>query len=389
MNDTPKTPPLDRNLLLAEAQRRAGLEDIGDTWFFEPLDILLEATIAEAQLTDTGKVYEAERIVNYLMNRLRVVSLLAEHPEIHDEEVKVGATIVSLSRTGSTKTHRMIGSAPGHTTMLWWEAQFPYPFPGEARGEPAARRAQAKQLFDLWCQTMPEMMSIHPMGLDYPEEEAIIIDQSFVGTMIECFLWVPSYIKWMETADQHRAYAELKTALKLLQWQDPSRRGKSWILKSPSHLSAPQALLDTFPGSLIIQTHRDPLRSIPSHCDMNAMLIRMKSDKIDPKAVGAFASKRWSWMTHNVMALRDRIGDDRFVDVQYQDLLDRPLNEARRIYDRLGRRMTERDEAAIGKWLAENKREKWSPHVYDLETFGLTEAKIKSDFAGYRARYCA
>jgi hypothetical protein len=115
----------------------------------------------------------------------------------------------------------------------------------------------------------------------------------------------------------------------------------------------------------------------------------MKSDKIDPKSVGAFASKRWSWMTHNLMALRDRIGDDRFVDVQYQDLLDRPLNEARRIYDRLGRKMTEKDEQAIGQWLAENKREKWSPHVYDLETYGLTEATIKSDFAGYRARYCS
>jgi hypothetical protein len=389
MSATPQTPPLDRGLLVAEAQRRAGLEDLGDTWFFEPLDVMLAATVAEARLTPTGQAYEAERIVTYLMNRLRLVALLEQHPEIHDEEVKVGAAIVSLTRTGSTKTHRMIGSAPGHTTMLWWEAQFPYPFPGEKRGEPVERRAQAQQLFDLWRQTMPEMMSIHPMALDQPEEEAIIIDQSFVGTMVECFLWVPSYVKWLESADQHRAYEELKTALKLLQWQDPSRRGKSWILKSPSHLSAPQALLDTFPGSLMIQTHRDPLRSVPSHCSLNAMLIRMKSDEIDPKMVGPYASKRWASMTHGLMQLRDRIGDDRFIDIQYQDLLDRPLDEARRVYERLGRKMTPADEAAISRWLEENKREKWSPHIYDLETYGLSEDLIKSDFAAYRARYCS
>ena len=329
MSETQKTPPLERDLLLREAQRRARLEDIGDTWFYEPLDMLLAAAKSEAKLTDSGYTNLAERIVNYLMNRLRLQELLAKHPEIQDEEVKVAGAIISLSRTGSTKTHRMIGSAPGHTTMLWWEAQFPYPFAGEERGKPVERRAQAKQLFDMWCKAMPEMMSIHPMGLDYPEEEAIILDQSFMGTMIEIFLWVPSYTKWLETADQHRAYEELKVALKLLQWQDQSRRGKSWILKSPSHLSAPQALLDTFPDSLIIQTHRDPLKSIPSHASMNAMIIRMMSDRIDPKEVGALSSKNWSWRTHNLIALRDKLGDDRFIDIQYQDLVDRPLEEAR------------------------------------------------------------
>ena len=388
MGEARGTPPLERDLLIAEAQRRAHLEELGDTWFIEPLDKLLSAVRSEARLTDVGQVHFAERIVTYLINRLQLHHLLAGHPEILDEEVKVGAAIVSLSRTGSTKAHRMIGSAPGHTTMMWWEAQFPYPLPGERRGRPVERRARARQLFDLWCQAMPEMMSIHPMGLDYPEEEAIILDQSFVGTMIEIFLWVPSYTSWLESADQHPAYEELKVALKLLQWQDPSRRGKSWILKSPSHLSAPQALLDTFSETLIIQTHRDPLKSIPSHCSMNVMTIRMMSDRIDPKEVGSFASKRWSWMTHNLINLRDRSGSDRFIDIQYQDLLDRPLDEARRIYDRLGRKWTAIDEAAISKWLQENRRSKWSPHIYDLETYGLTEDAIRSDFALYRARYC-
>jgi hypothetical protein len=388
-SEAPATPPLEREALLAEARLRTGLADIGDTWFYEPMDVMLEATKSEAKLSDIGRVYEAERIVGYLANRLRMVDLLKRHPEIHDEEVKVAAAVVSLSRTGSTKAHRMIGSAPGFTTMAWWEGQFPIPFPGEERGKPIVRRAQAQKLFELWCQTMPDMMSIHPMGLDYPEEEALVIDHSFVGTMIEIFLWVPSYIKWLQTADQHRAYEELKTALKLLQWQETSRRGKSWILKSPSHLSAPEALLDTFPEALIIQTHRDPLRSIPSHCSMNAMIIRMKTNEIDPKQVGSAASTNWAWRTHHLMDLRQRIGDDRFVDIQYQDLLDRPLEEARRVFERLGRTMSPADEAAISAWLANNKREKWSPHIYDLETYGLSEERIKADFARYRERYCS
>jgi len=104
-----------------------------------------------------------------------------------------------------------------------------------------------------------------------------------MGTVIEIFLWCPTYVEWLKTADQGPAYQELKTQLKLLQWQDASRRGKKWILKSPTHMSAPKTLLDTFPDALIIQTHRDPLKSIPSHCSMNAMIIRMKSDVIDAR----------------------------------------------------------------------------------------------------------
>ena len=69
-----------------------------------------------------------------------------------------------------------------------------------------------------------------------------LLDQFFIGTRVECFLWVPSYAKWLETADQRTAYQELKTQLKFLQWQDPKRRGKAWILKTPQHLSAPEAL---------------------------------------------------------------------------------------------------------------------------------------------------
>jgi hypothetical protein len=385
MSETHQTPPLERDLLIAEAQRRTGLEDIGDTWFFTPLDKLLEIEKAEAQLTERGAQLEAERIIGYLMNRLTRVNLLKKHPEILDEEVKVGAAIISLGRTGSTKTHRLLGSAPGHTTMKWWEAQFPYPLESEVLGEPVERRARAKAVHDLW----PDMSHIHPSGLDQPEEEAMVIDQSFVGTMIECFLWVPGFTEWQKSYDQAPGYEELKVALQILQWQDPQRRGKRWILKSPTHMSAPKTLLDAFPGSLMIQTHRNPLKTVPSHSSMITPLIHMKTDKISREEIGRFTCRRWAGMADDVIDLRERIGDDRFIDIQYERLTEQPIEVSREIFDRMGEKMTEADEAALNKWLADNKREKWSPHIYDFETYGLSEEIIKSDFARYIRRHCA
>jgi hypothetical protein len=379
------TPPLERDLLIAEAQRRTGLEDIGETWFHEPLDVQLRALKTEAQLTELGTMLEAERIVAYLMNRLVREALLKSHPEIRDEDVRVGATIISLARTGSTKTHRMIGAAPGHTTIKGWEVLFPLPLPGEAFGEPVERRSRAKAVMDSW----PDMSHIHPVGLDTPEEESMILDQSFAGVAFETFIWGPSFSDYLKAADQSRAYEELKLTLQILQWQDPSRRGKAWILKSPTHMSAPKTLLDTFPGSLMIQTHRDPLRSIPSHCSLLTLFIQSKSDQISAQTIGRATCRRWAQLSDDVIDLRERIGDDRFIDVQYERLTEQPLEVAREIFDRLGTGMTEADEAAVNRWLIENKREKWAPHIYDLETYGLSEEIIKSDFARYRARHCS
>lgn len=80
MAETRTTPPLERDALIAEAMRRSGLDDIGDTWFFEPLDKMLQCLIAEAQFTPRGAAMEAEKNVGYLINRLTRVELLKKHP---------------------------------------------------------------------------------------------------------------------------------------------------------------------------------------------------------------------------------------------------------------------------------------------------------------------
>jgi len=113
----------------------------------------------------------------------------------------------------------------------------------------------------------------------------------------------------------------------------------------------------------------------------------MKSEHVPLLELGPFLSRRWSWMLNNLMALRDRIGDDRFADIQYGELVKDPLAQARRIFARMGRPMTSADHEAMEAWLARNGRDNRPPHIYDLETYGLTEDILKSDFAAYRAKY--
>ena len=381
------TPALAFGALTDEARRRTGLDDFGTNAFAEPMRVLLDSIVNEANLSDIGRYIQAENIVTMLSTRLRTVEAVKQHPEILDEKVTVAATIVALHRTGSTLTHRMLSSAPSMTALTWWEAQYPCSFPGEERGQPLERRRAAQERLDSWLQAMPDLMSIHPMDLDQPDEETTIMEAAFAGLSPESFLRVPTYAKWSAQADHSHAYEDLRTSLKFLQWQDASRKGKSWILKTPSHLTAPEALAKAFPETLIVMTHRDPLKTTPSFCSMSYTLQTMQANAVDPAALGAHWSKRLAALMDRLLEARARIGEDRFLDLRYEDLVADPLGAARKVYDRIGREMTAADETAMRTWLAANGRDNRPSHQYSLEQFGLSADQLKDDFATYRRRF--
>lgn len=384
MNETRSLVALERDALIAEAKRRTGLSEFGAAWFTVPLDKLIECMHAESKLSGRGEALWAERLTTFLENRLIRNQLLKDHPEILDEKVEVSAAILSLGRTGSTKTFRLLASPPCHTGIKGWEGYFPFPLEGEEPGKPVARRLRSQAIKDAG----PDMEAVFgKTTIESPVEEVFIIEQGFVGTSFECYAWLPTFIDWMKGFDQMPAYDELRVVLQVLQWQDPSRRGAKWILKSPTHMSAPKTLLDAFPNSLIVQTHREPLKTMPSHCSMITPLYGIYSDDYDAKAVGRFTCMRWAQMTNDVIDLREKIGDDRFIDIQYEDLTADAMGVMRAVFERMGQVMRPLDEAAMEQWLIDNKRDKWAPHIYDLESHGLSEEIIKSDFARYREKH--
>ncbi len=384
MNEVQTRVPLERTALLAEAKRRTGLSDFADDWFTVPLDKLIECMHAEAKLSERGEGLWADKLTTFLENRLIRNKLIKDNPEILDEKVTVSAAILSLGRTGSTKTFRLLASPPCHTGIKGWEGFFPFPLEGEEPGNPVERRRRSQAIKDAG----PDMEAIFgKTTIETPVEEVFIIEQAFVGTSFECYAWLPTFIEWMKGYDQMPAYEELRVVLQVLQWQDPTRRGANWILKSPTHMSAPKTLLDAFPDSLIIQTHRDPLKTMPSHCSMITPLYSIYSDDYDAKEVGRFTCARWAAMTNDVIDLRERIGDDRFIDIQYEDLTGDEMGVMRTVFARMGQPMRPEDEAAMEQHMIDNKRDKWAPHIYDLETYGLSEEIIKSDFVRYREKH--
>ncbi|MFP5220258.1 MAG: sulfotransferase family protein [Actinomycetes bacterium] len=371
--------------LLATAKAKAGSDDVGDDWFLEPLTVLVRSLNDEARLSELGLQMTHRRLVALLVDRLRLRRLQAEHPEIRDVEVRVAAEICGLPRTGSTLLHRLLAASPQLTSTSSWECSYPLPFPGES---PAAeeRKARAKKKMELFLELSPDFGDIHTVSWDEPEEDIILLDRTFTSQTFDSFYWVPTYGGWLRQADQSKAYDELRQWLQVLQWQDPSRAGKPWVLKSPHHLTAIDTVLDAFPGCSIVMTHRSPVSAVPSYASMVATMTAQHSDVVDRPAVGRYWSERFVEALSALVAARER-RPDRFVDVHFQAMLAEPLEQAQRVLHELGLPPGPDDVRAFGEYLEHNRAQRHGKHSYTPEEFGLSAEQLEADFAFYTEAY--
>ena len=370
---------LDVDALLAAARDKTGLTDVGDEWFLEPLRILTTALVDEARLSELGLTLTRQRLTALLADRLRLRQLQADHPEILDEDVTVAAEICGLPRTGSTLLHRLLTSSPHVTTTHSWETSYPLPFPGESP-DAEQRKKRARERFELFLEMSPDFGDIHTIEWDGPEEDVIILDRTFTSMSFDSFYQVPTYGLWLRAFDQAPAYRELREWLQVLQWQDPNRAGRPWVLKSPHHLTAVDTVLDTFPDCTIVMTHRSPAQAVPSYASMVCAITGQYSDDIDPAAIGRYWRDRFVTTLGEYTAVRDR-RPDRFVDVRFADMMTDPVAEATRVSNELG---LPADPAAFEAYMDRNRSQRHGSHTYTAEDFGLSEAELKQDFAFYQ-----
>jgi hypothetical protein len=370
--------------LISAARRKTGLDRFGDESFHEPLGKLLEAIEQEARLTPLGRAITRRRITGVLCNRLRAQALFERHPEILREPISAPIFIVGLQRTGTTMLHRLLAADPGLRSLSSWEALHPAPLPRRPWHRRDPRIGAALLAERSLAYLAPDFFAVHPVEALAPEEEVILLDHSFLSTLPEATLHVPSFAAWLENQDQTPAYTYMKKLLQLLEWQD---RRERWILKTPHHLEWLDTLLTVFPDAKIIQTHRDPIKTLASFCSMVAHGCGVFTDDVDPHQVGAHWARKTRRMIERALATRERAGDGCFIDVSYYDLIADPMAQVSRIYERIGRPLSAETVRRMEATRTENPQNKYGTHRYRLADFGLDRGSVESGYAAYRARF--
>ncbi|MBA6412919.1 sulfotransferase [Parahaliea sp. F7430] len=376
--------------IIAAAKAVDGLEDFGDQSHEEPLRRLLWSLEHEADLNEMGRHAMHQRMVDILATRLRVQAWLSRYPEILDEVIESPLVIVGLPRTGTTMLHRTIAADRRMYAPLWYEVRFPCPdLDWDFTLEGDRRISEAKAEVQAMVDANPDLLAIHPMDAMGPDEDIMLLEQSFYSFNCQALVNIPSFDAWIEAQDHTPGYEYLKLMLQFLQWQKKrsGQQAQRWTLKAPHHLHYMDLVFKVFPDAKVVQSHRDPVETIPSLASLIAGVWVIYSDSADPKVVGEQWARKFANGMRKTMAVRQELGDEAFLDLWFKDTVSQPLVEIEKVYQFLGMDLTDEARSEMAKWQDFNRRELRPPHAYTLEQFGFTEDGLKQQFQEYRAAF--
>ena len=163
-------------------------------------------------------------------------------------------------------------------------------------------------------------------------------------------------------------YATTARVLHLLQWHCPPRL---WHLKTPVHMFALDALIESYPDAKFLWSHRDPAAVLGSVCSIMHYIRSWSSDRDDAVELGAEQLDRWVEGVSRAMDFRARVGDDRFADVAFADLQRDPLDALARAYGQIGLEFSDASEDAVRGWAGGHEPGAHGRHTYELSDFGL------------------
>lgn len=371
----------------AAVEQSGGLKNFGLPSHRPGLEKLCASLKGEANLSDFGRGLLQQKIVEMLVNRLRIEDWFAKHPEIAQETIAAPVVIVGLPRTGTTLLQRVLACDPRFYSMPWWESRYPVPFPGEDLKAPVQRIERARGEVKVMVEAMPKLLSIHPMDADQADEEVMLMEHSFRASF-NAYAHVPSYMDWLHGTDETPTYEYLKRVLQFLQWQKRQRgvSAERWVLKAPHHLLRMGLLLKLFPDAHVVQAHRDPVETIPSIASMIHTLWAIYGAAPDAKAAGREWNDLMVQAFHHTMQVREA-NPKPFIDVRFIDTVKRPFEVVQAIYRHLGIALTPEAEQAMRQWLEKNSRDSRAAHDYKPEDFGLSVEQLQRDFADYRRKY--
>jgi hypothetical protein len=370
--------------LLDEARTATGLSDFGAGNFREGLGHLLRSLECDARLSP-GDREEALRVIRRrLTNRLKIEEHYRLHPDIARQQVAGPAIVTGLTRTGSTALGNMLSLDPQFRSLRQWEQDQPVPPPVAGAEHADPRRIAHQAAIDHIYREEPWRVAQHIYEVDASVEDTEILGLEFGAQQLT--MPVFGYFDWWREADHRATFAYHRRVTTLLQSGGGSR---FWLFKAPHHTFHLDALLTAYPDARFVMTHRDPARVVPSYTSlvMRGVWGPETSARHDPRDVGRYISMHLRRGIEQALATRDRIGEDRFIDIHHHDFNSDPHGTLERIYAFLGIGLKPEMHAAADRWLRRHRSGAHGDHAYSPEEFGLTADGIRSDYAFYIERF--
>lgn len=363
------------------ATQLTGLRGFGLPYYREAMQILSGAI--DSDLTPTPSGWYLIRDA-FLLQPL-VCRLYAERALIHNNNllsipITKPLIVTGLPRTGTTALHRLLALDPQFQGLPYWLIRTPLPRPPQEDWDSWPEyRACGAHLHDLFAEAL-NAYECHPITARDIEECGGLLHQDFWFLGLHSLL--PSYDRWLRTQSAEPAYRRYLNTLRVIGGDQPQKR---WILKYPYHLSHLDTLLRLVPDACIIQTHRDPLKAIPSFCHLIYTRRRLwEGDRVPVNGIGPGECVYWRDALVRAQEVRQQ-NPSQFFDVEHSQFLHDPLSVVQSIYRYFDLTLPPDVEKLFVTHCATHKRA--APRSHRPNDWGLTDSDIISTFSEYRDKH--
>jgi hypothetical protein len=366
----------------AAAEREAKLIDPERSMFRRNLDWIVEAVNADAQLSPAGIAITNGELTAALSNRLQTLQWTLLHPEISAEVIQPPLFLTGLPRSGTTFFQHLFDNDPALRLLRVWESARPCPPPAIDAASVVERQVKAREDATAIREAIKGFDAMHLYDPDGPDECHALLTQTFAQAGFYNYLDVPDYFdRLLNDIDLDATFRVHRRQLQLLQWKSAPRR---WTLKYPNHLLSMDAIVRVYPGAQFVITHRDPVQTLASLCNLTDKFRAWRSDIRDPQKVGR--QMRYFVRQHILKLMqfeKTKAADINTIHVDYYRLVDAPAVVLGEVYDRLGLSMPQRVRESVVEWHRRNPKGKRGKHSYNLEQFGLAVGEVTEEYSDY------
>ena len=363
--------------LLSEKSLLSKVGDLGEEDYKEPLSVLLDSLINEANLNLTGKIALRYQISSHLKIRSKIFEF------INNKQLKKPASpifVIGLPRSGTTYLFNLLSLDPCYRSPLVWEMFFPFPLTEQGSSEYKKRIRKTNSMLFFQKKLISGLDVVHPILSTDPEECLLISPFSLKSLLYSYMARIPSYESYLKKADHSSVFIWHSRFLQVLESTD---RPERWLLKDPAHIGRLSEILEIYPDARFIQIHRDPVESIPSICSLIEKTRRPFTREIDKNEIGQKTLSYWQEALVKGEKEKNFISKNNFINVKFDDFIANPIEEIKRIYSVLNLNLNKETEEKMVDFTNKFKKGERKTHSYGLSEFGLSKESVQNTLSNY------
>ena len=319
----------------------------------------------------------------------RMQYMLEHFPEISAHPIKEPFVVAGMPRSGTTYLLQLISKEPSFITLKKWESVCPFPSKAMLdKDVPDTRREEARDKIEMFDSILPLARTLYNVALDDSTEELEVMFKGGYGITPSFFGDVPLFDENFYGTSQVEAYRYLYRQLQTLQWLKTADTTKRWLLKTPQHLGALDALDSVFPDATIVFTHRDPASVFTSLLTLIGYGVRQCYSRTTKQQIVDVTRRMQHGFLQGLVKKADRF-EGRCVHVYFNELMASYEGVVANIFEVAGMPFDDEAKARVEQQANAFKRGSHGGRlVYDLEgDFGLTRAQVREEFSYYLDKF--